>query len=485
MDDELDLLEMRTKISQHRLRLARIQREARDLKHEKSFLEKAIQLKQGQKTMQDGQVRLSKAELEDKAKEIAMYKRQAPRTLQRYNQLVETQREMQSTLNSLHQRSEKLVESRDEMVQRIHALTVGDLVEKHARDLPEALGGALRKSAAALVPFFDYLAIAADTNNRLVDHVGMEIDRYTHVNIAESPFMSGMVFYCVLLIPLVTVITLGRRLANSSTSLTPSHCIIFANLYFIFVSLASVIASLILHCDVVTYCYLHYERAFIVANLCLALHYLIHVILLGLQSALTMDQIHAAQLVATLSVGLHYFLCTWRKVFTDSVPVMFWFNYVMYATVFGVILYQRFDRLTSRQIDENAVYGFIHRSVQTITEKALNLPDFETVTKTMKRYFAKLSASPRRYSKRQDRVLVVGTPRKRDRRYVSESDEERGKGGEGFWGMIWGEQRKDWEEQEKRERRRDKEPREGREGREGRRKSRRAKNTGFSFWKWS
>lgn len=398
--------EMKQKISQHRVKLTRLKQEEKDLAHEKAFLEKTLELKRGQRTMQDGQVKLSQAELEDKAKEIEMYRREAPRTLCKYNELVRKQKELQQTLNRLHRESDELSTSKNVIMDKIQHLNMEDLIERHARGLPDAMAGALRKSAAALVPFFDYLMIAADTNNRLVDHVGEEIDKYTHVNISQSPFMSGVLFYCVLLIPLLTIVSFVRRLFDSSSKLTVSHYIIFGNVYFVIVCVANVIAALILQDDPVGLMFRKFERTFIIGNLFLSLYYIWHVVMLGLQALYTFEQRNVSQFVATLCVGIHYFLFAWRRVFTDHAPLMYTFNYLVYGTIFAFISYERYNRLSTRQLNDSAIF----RAVRLMLKRRHQISSWRgfrlSLSEGWTSFFGKKSNGDRRYSKRQDRYLV-------------------------------------------------------------------------------
>lgn len=405
----LSVSDLHARITDHKAKLSRISQESKDLQHEKVFLQKTLELKRGQRTMQDGQVKLSQAELEDKAKEIAMYKREAPRTLLKYNELVRQQRQMQDTLNRLHHETEQLSSSKNVFMSKIQNLNVEDLVERHARGLPDTMAGALRKSAAALVPFFDYLLIAADTNNRLVDHVSAEIDKYTHVNISASPFMSGILFYCVLLVPLLTLISFGRRIFDSSSKLTVSHYIIFGNIYFVIICVINVIASFILHEDPVSLLFKHYERPFIVANLFLATYYVWHVLMLGVQSVYTVEKRNISQFLATVSVGVHYFLFAWRRVFTDSEPLMYTFNYVIYATIFSFILYERFNRMTTRQLNENQIFRFIQMMIRRLPDSPSQLFNLKGLHNYVTSFLTSMLLSPtpaRRFSRRHDRVLV-------------------------------------------------------------------------------
>lgn len=399
--------ELRSRIAEHRIQISRMEQETEELSHEKSFLEKSIELKKGQRNMQDGQVKLSQAVLEDKAREIAMYRREAPRTLRRYNELIRRQRQLQNTLNRLHRQSQELSTTKEVIMNRLQNLTVHDLIDRHARSLPDAMAGALRKGAAVVVPFFDYLAIAADTNNRLVDHVGSEIDRFTHVNLSSSPFLSGILYYCILLVPLLSVIGLFQRVLNSSTKITVSICLFYGNLYFIFMCIVNVFASLILHQDPLRVWSKRYETSFVVSNLVLAAYYMWHTAMLALQTALSFDKGMLSQLVGTITVGIHYFIFAWRRVFTDSAPAMYAFNYMMYATIFCFVLYDRYSRMNNRQLSENGLLRFIDEKAKGLETQLFDFDVCRSWMNAIWEWFAIESPRSRRLSERRSRMGTV------------------------------------------------------------------------------
>lgn len=400
--------DLKTSVNELRLKLQKNSVTKNDLLHERYFLEKSLELKRGQKTMQDGQVKLSQAELEDKAREIARYKREVPKTLSKYNELVRRQQEMQDTLNRLHKESEDLSLSKNDMLNKLQHLNMEDLIERHARALPEAMAGALRKSASVLIPFFDTLMIAADTNNRLVDHVGAEIDKYTHVNVGKSPFMSGVLFYCVLLVPLLTLISFFRRIFDSSSKLTVSHFIIFGNLYFMAMCIMLITSAAILQSDPMVVLFKRYERSVVIVNLLLALYYAWHVSMLGLQTLYSFERRNASQLIATICVGIHYFIFTWRRVFTDAPPLMYSHNYLMYATIFGFVTYERCERINAHWFRDNYFTRWPLRKVIPADWRTF-LASCDPLKWFLATFApASLAASykARRYSKRHDRRLV-------------------------------------------------------------------------------
>lgn len=271
-----------------------------------------------------------------------------------YQLLMARQGHLESGLNKLSAEAEQLVMAKNDVLERLQHINLEDLIERHAHGLPEPMLGALRKSALVLTPFFDTLFTAADTNSRLVNHVGAEIDKYTHVNIQGSPFLSGVLFYCVLLVPALTLAVCFRSIVDKSTKISASHFIVFGNIYFL-VLCAILVCAAMLHSDPMRVLYSRYENFVILSNLVVAVFYVWYLVTLGVQTLQSWDNRHLAQFVAATAVGVHYFLFAWRRVFTDKVPKLHIFNYLTYATIFAFITYEHSFRINARCIFDNSL----------------------------------------------------------------------------------------------------------------------------------
>lgn len=268
--------------------------------------------------------------------------------------LVQKESELKQALAELAIEANHLVAAKNDALDRLQTTSLETIIERHSRGLPPAMQGALRKSALVLNPFFDTLFTAADTNNRLVNHVGTEIDKYAHVNIRGSPFMSGMLFYCVLLIPALTLLLLVRTVIDSSTKWSVSHVIIFGNIYLMAVCAILVMGSLVQK-DPMKILHARHESFMVVTNLVLALYYVWFLSILGLQTVKSWEKRNLAQFVAASSIGIHYFLFAWRRMFTDQKPQLFAHDYLIYATIFGFITYDRCLRINARWFTECAL----------------------------------------------------------------------------------------------------------------------------------
>lgn len=315
------------------------------MKRDLKYLEKSLQLKRGESQAASSQVELDEDEIKVSSRQLLDIKETEERTTSTYHELKIVTNEMRSKAKSLSKKADTISDLTELMTARMQNLTVEEVLANSARGLPDSVAGALRRSAEALTPFMDTLMIAVDTNQRLVDHVGLEIDKFTHVNIKKSPFLSGIVFYCVLLIPTLTLVSFARRIFDSSSHLTVSHFIVFGNIYYMTICLAAIATACIIKEDPAASLHRNHEKLFVTFNLLLALYFMWHVGIMSLQAVYTREKRNAAQLTATLCIGLHYFLFTWRRIFTRASPVMIVANYGMYLTILAIITAERVNRV--------------------------------------------------------------------------------------------------------------------------------------------
>lgn len=381
---------LRDAISQHRVQLARLRQAVSDAAHERQFLSRALQLKRGQRTIQDGQNKLTQVELADKQRELDMYRAAAPKTLQRYNDLIRKQHDLQQTLHRLLIQSDYLASSRQQSIDRFRNLDLRDVLEAHVQSMPSFVAIFVRKLIAVSMPAVHSVQLVFDTNAKLVAHVSQRIDNVTHISVSSSPFMAGILYYCILLIPVLTILFVVRVLFfgpsshSLSTTLSPPstataalsspnhpsddvhtlhppappaprrysvvHVLIMGNVWFTILSVASGVLSIVLRADPLVTFFTRYPNAFIFVNLMLAMYYIWHLAMLFFSAALRPTQYNIAHLLATLAVGMHYFLFSWRNIFIDTQPHMFCFNYLLYSTIFTSIAYDRCTHITPKQL---------------------------------------------------------------------------------------------------------------------------------------
>lgn len=315
------------------------------MKREVKYLQRSVALKQSQNKVADGQAELDEDEISVASRQLRAIKETDEKSTQQYTALKSRTKELAYKALVLTKETGKVADVTASMTVRLQQLSMEEVLANSARGLPDSVAGAIRRSAEALTPFVDTLMVAADTNQRLVDHVGAEIDKYTHMNIRKSPFLSGILFYCVLLVPTLTIVSFVRRLVDSSSQLTVSHFVIFGNVYFFGICLVAIISTMAMKQDPAVVLYRRHEKVFATFNVLLSIYYLWHVCMLGLQALYTRERRNFAQLVATVCVGIHYFMFTWRRVFINTAPRMLVANYLLYSTIFACITMERVRRI--------------------------------------------------------------------------------------------------------------------------------------------
>jgi hypothetical protein len=339
------------------------------------YLEKSLALKISQAKSRRGEAVLNDNELKISARMLDASKQEATETSARYTALLAKTAEMQGQKTRLVDKLAVSVNSKRDFEVKLQELTLEEIVEKHTIGLPGSMAGALRKSADALTPFFDTLLVAAETNQRLVDHVGSEIDKYTHVNIKQSPFLHGLLFYAVLMIPAMTVAAFLRRIMDSSSKLTASHIIIYGNLYFLATCILCTVEGLARRQDPAANLYKEHEKLSIAFNLFLAIYYMWHVCMLTLQAVYTRSRRDWAHVLSTTCIGIHYYLFSWQRIFTNSSPRMMTANYILYATIFCGIIYDRYNRIDGLWVLNNRFTRYVGKYMSHLSAISRLLPD--------------------------------------------------------------------------------------------------------------
>lgn len=291
---------------------------------------------------------------------------------------VSKKEELDRAIALLTVEAKRLRAERQMTLARLQSISLEDILfSRHgvviSSSLPPVMQGAIRKSAHVLTPFFDTLVTVADTNDRLVNHVGAEIDKYTHMGIRASPFMSGMLFYCVALIPAITLVLLVRTFIDSSAKWSVSHFMMFANIYFIASCAILVCASIAQpNHDPFRMLLERYERVIIVCNLIMPIYYCWFIGTLFVESIDSWQRRNFAQLVAASAVGVHYFVFAWSKIFTDKHPQLIASNYLIYATIFAFITYERCARINTRWLTKSPLMRYVRSLDYTLPYSKLS-----------------------------------------------------------------------------------------------------------------
>jgi len=341
--------------------------------------------------------------------------------------------ELQVQQHKLASDQVKLMSERKQLESLIKQATMERYISTHSKDLSPAIRGALLSSTEAMIPFFDTLSLAVDANERLLDHVSDEIAKYIHFNVRHSPFIAGVLFYFMTLIPIIALTRLGLVLARSSKGFTISHYIFFGNLYLSILSVICGLSVLIFDYDATRSLVTGNNKAkFLLMALGLVALFLWQFMLLLVQTIAAPIKANAAQLLGTLAVALHFCMFVLQPAFLKTSPFVLSSTYFVYATIFSCICTERAVRLNYKNpldiVSEKG--GWSKLKVWTLNSLG-----------SISRGFGQLLSSSRpksskmKYSTKEDRKIVtrenqsflsrfLGRNKTEKKSYDSDSSEE-------------------------------------------------------------
>uniref|UniRef100_A0A6T9YQP7 Uncharacterized protein n=1 Tax=Erythrolobus madagascarensis TaxID=708628 RepID=A0A6T9YQP7_9RHOD len=326
----------------------------------------------------------------------------------KYDALVKKRYNLQVVHHDMAKEHQKLYQSQIELEQRLRRASIEQYLMSSSKEMSPTMRGALLSSTEAFVPFFDTISVYMSANERFLDHVSDEINRYTHFNIRRSPFVSGLLFYLVLLIPVVAMTRFGLGLMRSTRKYSLSHFILFSSAYFFILAACSALSAILFRFDLVLFLLGGggatggHRARFLACLLVLTLVFLWHFGLLAIQSFASPDARNVSQLMATAVVGAHFFLFVPRRTFLNEAPDLRTHSYLVYATIFGFLVYERMTRLEMK-VPTRAVVEDAARRV---------FLKFKTLVESKLKAMTGSSRSEKvRYSTRADRK-IASKPRK-------------------------------------------------------------------------
>ena len=151
----------------------------------------------------------------------------------------------------------------------------------------------------------------------------------------------------MLLIPSLAFVVLTRSVVDKFTNLKESYCIVAASAYLLATCLVLMGASIVAN-DPLKLLYVWHERAVVAYNLALAAYFVWFLSVLATEAVFTCHPRNVAQLAAAASIAVHYFVFAWRRIFTDKSPQLLASNYLIYATLFAFVIYERCLRINPR-----------------------------------------------------------------------------------------------------------------------------------------
>ncbi|GAB0489354.1 hypothetical protein MMPV_000572 [Pyropia vietnamensis] len=276
----------------------------------------------------------------DESEKLEALRKELPLYHERLGQLKEVAVENGQMAQQLEHNITELTEQYVKLVIQFKDRGMTNWVEMQAQQLPPLVRGTLIKTTHALGPLFEGFEEVSGLNARVVEEVKERVQTYMPL-VKSSPFYGGILFYIIILFPMVLFVSAAMKLNSHLKTMTISHYLVLSNLYFGVLSLLCLFMSYISGADVLLV-FRHRNES--LEGTFVVLHGLFYVLHLGLHflSALTRrDGREVAQFLSMFIVGTHYFLHVYARAVLNEDPVMDLRAYVLYAAIFLFTLYVR------------------------------------------------------------------------------------------------------------------------------------------------
>ncbi|KAI0567330.1 hypothetical protein FGB62_3g135 [Gracilaria domingensis] len=254
---------------------------------------------------------------------------------------IEEQRKAKETeQNELEEEHKRLVEDMQVLVERFRENGLHSWLEQKLKDSPPVIRETILKSGSVLDPVLDGIEDVAQLNEHLTSETTEAITQYLPA-IKSSPFYTGLIFYVILLVPIVTVTWLVTKIRARLSMLTVEHYLIAINLYFGILSLACAIMTVVGKTDILI---VFRHRSKHVAETFMILHgfmFMILLVLHGITAYVSGSRKDFAQYVGISCVGLHFFMNAYKRTILDQDPNIGAPAYAVYAFFFLYTLYDR------------------------------------------------------------------------------------------------------------------------------------------------
>ena len=229
------LLELENKIS------AKVAKKI-ELDEYANFLERSLRTKQNSAVVQQSSRSLDAAELKRLSLELENVKNTTLQALtMQIQDLEQTQVQLRDDLQNMIVKRQHLLIEDHELRHQLKENGIDYYVSHSFANYSPTIQGTVKRSAEAIFPFFELISVMAQTNERMVKNVAHEIDRMIHVQVTHSPFLLGLLFYALMLVPGLTVASIMFRVYDNVISFTVSHYLLFTSIYFVGLSIVSFI----------------------------------------------------------------------------------------------------------------------------------------------------------------------------------------------------------------------------------------------------
>lgn len=213
-------------------------------------------------------------------------------------------------------------------------------LERHVHTLPLLMKETILKTSNFVDPIIERVETAAELNEQITNETTEAITRYLPA-IKNSPFYTGLIFYVILLIPLVCATWLVLKIRTRLSMLTVEHYLIAINLYFGILSVACAAMTVLGSTDILI---IFRHRSQRMAETFMILHgflFLVHLVLHGMTAYVSGAKKDFAQYICMSCVGLHFFVNAYKRTIFDQDPNIGAPAYIIYSTIFLYTLYDR------------------------------------------------------------------------------------------------------------------------------------------------
>mmetsp|Transcript_14811 Transcript_14811/g.37782 ORF Transcript_14811/g.37782 Transcript_14811/m.37782 type:complete len:276 (+) Transcript_14811:140-967(+) len=213
--------------------------------------------------------------------------------------------------------------------------------------------GVLRKSVVALGPVVESIVKLNAVHRALTEKLTEGSDAIVHDSIAKS-FLSGIVYYLIMIFPTVLILAVMFRLYNHARTLSLSHYVMFLATYFSFSSGMLFVLSYRADGDVLVDFRITMEGVFVLYMFvnCSLFFVLAGLILIDVLSRRCRNLNALVELGLLTFVGVQMFFHVLERTMEDDEPDLNYHYFILYFAGFLLVLLdRRFMILRSQNVD--------------------------------------------------------------------------------------------------------------------------------------
>lgn len=356
--------ELLVRVQQLRNRVADREKDELTVKEEETQAEESLQLAEQKKkaTLDD------REQIADERKSIEKMlddlKSEKSNFETQYSKMLDDKKRTDALEIELEKEKERLLRTVEVVVHKFKDNGWHTWLERNLDTFPAIIKETVLKTSKALDPVVDSVGEVSQFNDLLTNETTQAITRYVPA-IKDSPFYTGLIFYIILLFPLVSAIWLVMKVRARLSLLTVEHYLVAINLYFGVLSLVCAVMTILSKTDILIvfrHRSLHLAESFTILH---GLLFIIHLILHGMTAYVSGARKDFAQYTCMSCVGLHFFMNAYKRTILNQDPHIGAPAYVVYTSIFLYILYDRGVHILEaavkdRKADTSAFGTYLH-----------------------------------------------------------------------------------------------------------------------------